>query len=289
MSSWRFDTEKTRERYEALQRFYRGQGLNADQFSCKFYEQCSGSQKPGTVKQYSGGTAGLAPLYDVFYRDKPIRILIVGKESAYEPVLPFNTADNFDVRSKQVVDTISRRKRNNHIIGTLITLQKIFEAESDYLYACYALTNALRCAFQKKSDAHKRSKLTDTRTMRVNCSPYLRDEIRILEPTLIIIQGSWAIADRPTLVERLADGYGIPKQPKKNVKNGKYGLYEFADFMLITSPHPSILPDWKKNFAPDTLWPMIDYLKDSEYLPRITPEDATLLDQMIVEAAEFEI
>lgn len=80
MSNWQFDTAKTQERYDRLQEYYQRTGLNADNFFCQHYGACSGSQKDGTVKQYSGGTAGLSPFFDVSYAGQPIRILIMAKK-----------------------------------------------------------------------------------------------------------------------------------------------------------------------------------------------------------------
>lgn len=282
MSNWQFDTAKTQERYDRLQEYYQRTGLNADNFFCQQYGACSGSQKDGTVKQYSGGTAGLSPFFDVSYAGQPIRILIIGKETAYQPDNKFGTASNFDTRSKQCVSTIYAKKRTFHIKGTLLTLQRIFEVESDYAYATYALSNALRCGFQRAEIAENTSSLTDTKIMRTNCAPYLIDEIEILEPTLIITQGAWAVDSKPSLVERFGEALDIqPQCLMENQENGKYGLYEFGKFMMITSHHPARIGLWKTRYAPDSLWPMIDHLKEIGYLPKISSEDTQIFEKLI--------
>ena len=274
MSGWEFDTAKTQERYKSLQAYYQSKGLNADKFACRHWQVCSASQKAGNVHQYSGGTVGLMPFYDVSYRNRAVRVLVIGKEESPNPNKLYGTSSNFDSRSFGCLSTIFSQTRTNHIKGTLLTLQRIFEVESDYLYASYALGNALRCGFQKPEVATNTSDLQDTRTMWQNCIAYLVGEIEILEPTLIITQGRWSAAGKPSFVELLADAFGKPAVLMRNEANGLYGLYEFENFMLITSHHPARLPLWKMRYAPDTVWPMIDYLKRSGYLPTIALKDA---------------
>ena len=55
--------------------------------------------------------------------------------------------------------TIESHTRTNHIKGTLLTLQWIFEVASDYLCARYALSNILRCGFQRQEAAENISDL----------------------------------------------------------------------------------------------------------------------------------
>ena len=144
----------------ALQDVYKDQGLNADgTFSCKHWPNCLASQKPGTVQQYSGSTAGLTPFYDVWYRGQPLRVLIVGKERSYDSGLKYGVAPNVNARSWQCLYTIQSHTRTNHIKGTLLTLQWIFEVASDNLCACYALSNILRCGFQRQEAAENTSDL----------------------------------------------------------------------------------------------------------------------------------
>ncbi|MCL4515668.1 MAG: hypothetical protein M1379_08815 [Firmicutes bacterium] len=271
--NWKFDMARTQERYRALKEYYDTRGLNADNFSCPKYPDCLDSQKEGTIQQYLGGTAGLMPFYDVEYKNTPIRVLSVGKETGYMVNTPYGTSPNFDVNTLNVLNCINWKRKNNHIKGTLITLQRIFELETEYVYASYALSDALRCSFQLKNTADNVSAVKDTPKMRDNCLEYLVDEIRILEPTLIILQGEWAVAGRNPFVQRLAAQLGEQVRCVKKNQNGKYGLYEFTSFMCITSHHPAILGNWLVNLAPDSLWPMIDYLREIGYLPAFEPED----------------
>lgn len=277
MTNWTFDEQRTQQRYEQLRQYYHEQGLNADSFACKYWHDCSYStelRSPDLVHQYSGGTAGLCPFYDVRYQGREIRVLVIGKEESYDREKPFGTSSNFDVRSWNCLTTICSQSRTSHIQGTLLTLKRIFGVESEYVYASYALSNLLRCAFQRRSTANNTSDLQDTPTMRRNCMGYLVDEIRILEPTLIITQGAWAVDSAWSFISHLADGFGPATCLMKNQANEKYGLYEFSEFMCITSHHPARFGNWLRNLAPDSLWPMIDRLKSIGFLPTISAEDA---------------
>jgi hypothetical protein len=286
MSGWAFDTEKTQARYAALQAYYQTHGLNADSFACRYWSACSTSQKPGNINQYAGGTVGLMPFYDVSYRNQAVRIFVIGKEESHDPNKPYGTASNFEARSHHCLATIFAQRRTNHIKGTLLTLQRIFGVESDYVYASYALGNALRCGFQKPDVATNTSALQDTPTMWQNCIGYLVREIEILEPTLIIAQGRWSAVGKSSLVALLTFAFGAPTDLMRNESNSLYGLYEFADFMLITSQHPARLHLWKSRYAPDTVWPTIDHLKDTGYLPTITPQDAQSYELLVKPAVD---
>lgn len=266
--AWEFDIKRTQQRYEVLKEYYEVHKLNANSFSCKYFQECLASQKFDTIKQYSGGTAGLMPFYDVRYKEKEIRVMIIGKEGGYMVNSEYGTSPNFDIKTRNLLNCINWKRKNNHIRGTLITLQKIFEVNSEYIYASYSMSEGLRCAFQLKNRITNISSVKDTATMRKYCMTYLIDEIKILEPTLIIVQGAWAIkGKRSHFIDVLADSLGTKVKCLKKSRNQQYGLYEFPSFMCITSHHPAILAHWLKNLAPDSLWPMIDYLREIGYLP----------------------
>lgn len=267
---WTADIEKTRDRCKKLLEYYKSVGLNADDFRCSHYEECKNSQKKcNVVKQYSGGTVGITPFYDISYNGKPIRILIVGKENGYMKNTKYGTSANFKENSLNILNCINWDKKNNHIKGTLMILQNIFGIDSDYAYSSYALTNLMRCSFQEEDKIDNVSNVSSTTTMKDNCLNHLIKEIEILEPTLIIFQGEWAISGKNTIVDKLYNYYGITKKCLLKNSNGKYGLYDFNKFMLITCHHPAILGNWIKNLAPDSVWPPLDYLRSINYLPTV--------------------
>jgi hypothetical protein len=268
MSKWTFDEETTQKRYIQLKRYYKKQGLNADNFACTHFSNCLASQPNGVRKQYSGGTAGLTPFYDIAYNRKPIRVLVIGKESGYKPSERYGTTPNFDARRKALLELIYGG-RNNHIEGTLDTLKKIFQVDTNYIYASYALSNIFRCSFQTENKFTHRTAVRDTAQMKTNCFQYLVDEIKILEPTVLVAQGGWSMQP---FVDRLANALGVTfkmlKTYPERPQGREYGLYKFPEFMCITAHHPSRLGQWRKNLAPHSLWPMIEKLRATHYLPK---------------------
>lgn len=280
-NNWFFDRERTEKRFKELQNYYAQEKLNADNFNCKYHDKCIKSQSNNCIKQYSGGTAALLPFYDVMYKGQEIRVLIIGKETGYMKNEIYGTSPNFETNNLNLLNCINWKNKNNHIKGTLLTLQQIFEVKTEYIYASYALSDALRCSFQESDKINSVTATRDTKIMRDNCFEYLFNEIKILEPTLIICQGEWAIKGKYSFLDYLSN-YLI-ESPKclKNSINKKYGLYEFSKFMCITSHHPAIYGHWIKNLAPDSLWPMIEYLKEINYLPRFDSNATSAYESIV--------
>ena len=270
---WNFDFDKTSYRRKCLEEYYRKEGLNACEFSCGNYKICSESQRERYKKQYIGGTCALMPFYDVSYNGIPIRVLVVGKETGYMKNEKYGTAKNFEENSLNVLNCIGWEKKNNHIKGTLYILQNIFNIHTEYVYSSYALTNLLRCSFQNETVQENVSATHDTAIMRKMCINHLIQEIKILEPTIIIVQGEWATKGC-FLIREFEKVFGKSKSIMHN-SNRKYGLYEFEEFDCMLTHHPAILGNWVKNLAPDSVWPMLDYLRNIGRLPIIC-EDSGL-------------
>jgi uracil-DNA glycosylase len=273
---WTFDQARTKARYETLQAYYRDHGLNADTFACPNFAICANSVNAGFGRQYAGGTAGLMPFYDTNFDGIDIRVLVIGKERAYSPDLPYGTAPNFEAQSLECLQPI-RYPNTIHIKRTLTMLQNIFGTTSRYVYASYALSNGFRCAYQKLEYLKSTSGLPTTSTMQFNCFPYLVDEIRILEPTLVIAQGEWAIK-KPTLLGVLTNAFGQAKCHRKNA-SGRYNLYEFPGFMYLSTHHPSY--QFWDVVSEDSLWPMLDHLRELGHLPTIPPDAGNLYEPLV--------
>lgn len=287
---WNIDIVATQSRNEKLRELYAREGLNADEFHCKYYMECEASQKNKCVgKQYAGGTAAVSPFYDISYNDIPMRTLIVGKETGYMKNERYGTSPNFDENCKNVLNCINWKHKNNHIKGTLLTLQYIFQVDTEYIYSSYALSNSLRCAFQDIAKIENLSSVSDTKNMRDNCIKFLFEEIDILEPNLIICQGEWAIKGKDNFVEKMSKRYKEKPVCLRKNSNGKYGLFKFEKFYVLTCHHPAILGNWVKNLAPDSVWPAIDFLREKGALPQIEKTMATREYEMLVKSSVDEI
>lgn len=280
---WKIDMVATQNRKEKLSELYNKEGLNADKFHCKHYLECELSQKGKCVgKQYAGGTAAVSPFYDISYDGIPMRTLIVGKETGYMKNEKYGTSPNFYENCDNVLNCINWKHKNNHIKGTLMTLQYLFQVDTEYIYSSYALSNSLRCAFQDVTKIENLSSVNDTRTMRDNCINYLFEEIDILEPNLIICQGEWSIRGKDNFVEKMSKRYGEKPVCVRKNSNGKYGLFKFDKFYVLTCHHPAILGNWIKNLAPDSVWPAIDYLREEGILPQIDRTSSTKEYELLI-------
>lgn len=280
---WEIDIATTQDRKSKLNELYNQEGLNADRFHCKYYLECELSQREKCVgKQYAGGTAAISPFYDISYNDIPMRVLIVGKETGYMKNEEYGTSPNFYENCNNVLNCINWKNKNNHIKGTLKILQYIFQVDSEYIYSSYALSNSLRCAFQDITRIENLSSVSDTKVMRDNCIKYLFKEIDILEPNLIICQGEWSVRGKDNFIEKISKKNGEEPICLRKNSNGKYGLFKFNKYCVLTCHHPAILGNWIKNLAPDSVWPAIDYLREEGILPKIDKTTSTKEYEVLV-------
>lgn len=281
MDKFKIDFEQNKRRKELLIKLYNENGLNANNFHCEKYLECKSSQKGNIENQYCGGTCALMPFYDLYYDGKPIRIMIIGKETGYMVNKKYGTSDDFFDNCKNVLNCINWRKKNNHMKGTLDTLKYIYGYDSEYLLSTYVLSNLMRCSFQKRERIDNVSAAHDTQIMRINCISYLMDEIKILQPTIIITQGEWAL--KCGFITAVEEYFNEDSEILLQSKNKKYGLYKFSKFVCIISHHPAIYGNWKKNLAPDSLFPMIDHLKKIGYIPAFDEIELEKLENRIKE------
>jgi len=265
---WKFDIEKTKHRIALLNEYYKERGLNACDFRCDRYFECEKSQNKNNKKQFSGGTAAVMPFYDIMYNNTPMRILVIGKETGYMKKCKYGIYKDFEMNNLIVLNNINWKKKNNHIKGTLHLLQYIYNIRTKYVYSSYALSNLLRCSFQTVDNFKNLSGTKDTQIMRNNCVEHLVKEIEILDPTVVITQGAWAIKNN-FFINNLRKKFGEYTLLRPNESNGKYGLYSFEKFYCITTHHPARLGVWEAIYAYDSVWPMIDFLRLSGGLPVI--------------------
>jgi len=258
------------EKIMKIKNYYEYEKLEAYNFDCKFFNECSNSNKSlNLVKQYSGGVCGIMPFFDTNFLDNNIRVLIIGKETGYMQNEKYGVSKDYNDNFNKLIKCINWTKKNNHMKGTHDTLKYIFDMDSEYILANYALTNLLRCSFQEKNIANNVSNTRNSKKMNSNCMTHLLKEINILEPTLIISQGEWAIKNQ-YLKSELELYYNEKSKIIMETIPGKYGLYKYSNFFLLTTHHPAIYGNWKKNLAPITLWPCLDYLKNEKILPKYT-------------------
>jgi len=188
--------------------------LNADRMMiCRHYEACSGSVRPHDVFD-PGQLSFVGKNYDLTVDGAPVRIVVVGQE----PGLWSPDGDRarghgvtLEDRYKLIHDGSglgaryyadgSHPGRNPHMRGTTSALRillcvglgtdhetefiKTLDGTSFHLFDAFALVNVLLCAAGPSDSSRGRS----TTTMQRNCLDHFAETVRILEPTILVLQG----------------------------------------------------------------------------------------------------
>jgi hypothetical protein len=207
------DVAETRRRTNRLRRYVKRTLLDGDEFICPHFKACRESIKPG--HQFREGTMShVGRRFDLVLNGKPLRVMVVGQESGLPKDLssPWASKVGMTARSHQVHDVTGLHKRyyaepghpgrNPHMRGTTSLLRTVFSKGlgDDYegelvtpvngnpfhIFDGFALVNRLLCS----AGPIKTSQGRPTRTMLGNCATHFAATVSILEPTLVILQGS---------------------------------------------------------------------------------------------------
>ena len=215
------DVAGSRRRRQHLKQ-YTKRTLLDDEFLCPHFESCRGSILPG--HQFREGTMShIGHRYELVRNGKPLRVMVVGQESGLpkDPASQWGRKVTMDARHDQVLDSGLQRRyytepphegRNPHMRGTTSALRIVFGKGlgSDYdaefvspvngspfhLFEGFALVNRLLCSAGPVGTSNGKP----TTTMFARCAEHFSATVSILEPTLVILQGTqvrrWA---EPTL------------------------------------------------------------------------------------------
>ena len=238
------DTESTDNRRQRLNNLYNR--LYCDG-KCKNAKECENSIHMRSCENWikNDWSAKIGDNYDLTINEKPVRILIIGKEG------------------KSFSDCLTKPSRwwaeiNRHYKLTYNLLKDIFSYwpkndADDIVLTMFALTNTYSCAFRRYKDQTKGIK--NSEIQRRNCSEIRREEIKILEPTLIVIQ-----YDYLTATDLCNDA--------ANCCGKVYYSKEFNCY-IIESSHPSCRKHpWKKDLDES-----ISYLKNNGVLPAVSAKE----------------
>ena len=213
------DPARTEARIQELRTYMDANVLGPERFCCPHVRECRGSIKKGH-RFYEGILSHVGRHFDLSARGKPLRVVVVGQESGHKPTPVFKAEHvSLEERYRMIHDRtgIGRRyyaeapheARNPHMRGTTSALRVLFgkglgrEWESEFLLAAdgqgfhifdaFALVNVLLCSAHPPNSGVGAS----TELMRRNCLGHFQATIRILEPTVLILQGkgvqSWLI------------------------------------------------------------------------------------------------
>jgi uracil-DNA glycosylase len=157
---------------ESLKQFYERNGLNPNKnfaaFQCQYKEQFRRERIRACSQSYVGE----------YYNSS--KVVVIGLdfgiiEDDNEPTIE---------RQKENIEGIIGKVKNPHMYGTTAILMELFNCPSDYVLKFFALTNWVKCGNTANNQSHS------TETMINNCANHLTEELKILEPQIMIFQGA---------------------------------------------------------------------------------------------------
>ena len=159
--------------------------IYTDSFKCPHFEECSGSMEPNNKLKFYRTRIGSK------YDEEQIKILVVGQEDVGEGK-KYTCCEPC---------TMEEAGYNPHYLKTFYTVAQILltidELPNDYtkdirqekfeeLRHRFAITNYYKCVF---SNNDNNSRVAHSSVMEKNCSNHLIEEIKMLKPDIVILQG----------------------------------------------------------------------------------------------------
>jgi hypothetical protein len=174
------------------------------EFRCASYEECRASAADRTY--YEGQLSHVGEHYDLSDGDAPLRIVVVGQEYGHPPARV-----GLPGRRQMILTGFGRGRsyyagdglpaRNPHMRGTTTALRlltggplgpdragellDLASGERVHLFDAFALVNVLLCSAVRPDTTTGRS----SAAMRRNCLRHFVATLRILQPTVIVLQG----------------------------------------------------------------------------------------------------
>ncbi|WP_416957896.1 hypothetical protein ACNKF0_09745 [Nocardioides sp. T5] len=208
------DLRATRSRIARLNRYVESNLLSDGQFICPSYQQCRNSRHQGGAFR-EGIMSHVGRRFDLTLDGEPLRIAVVGQESGLAKgpsAARYLSGVTMETRYQQVVNGsgLAHRYyaqdgypgRNPHMRGTTTALRLLlgtglgtdYEGEfvlptkgrRFHLFDGFALVNRLLCSAGPPGGSQGRP----TGTMARNCGAHFSATLSILEPTIVILQGT---------------------------------------------------------------------------------------------------
>jgi uracil-DNA glycosylase len=253
----------------ALDQYLTTNVLSSD-FVCPHYRECKSSH---AETFYEGQLHHVGRFYDLLLDDLPYRIVVVGQEYGHEP-----PRVNRLERYKKIMEIGRDRRfkaegdykaRNPHMKGTTNVLRLLFgiplgsdhdsefipiNGEHVHLFDAFALVNYLLCS-AVPTGGRMRGKAT--RTMMKNCQGHFREVIRILEPSVVIVQGK-------AFLDWVSPAFGLLRPEADHVFSATLGT---TKTFVAAFTHPSAhFPDnWGANdrtaYLLETVAPSIAFIR----------------------------
>lgn len=196
------DHEQSAQRRADLARYLETAVDDGATLTCRSAPRCRASVTRGRLAV--GQLSHVGSAYALTHRGRPLRVLVVPMQTGRD-----DHHVTMEQRTAQVdsAKPISARRmpRTPHMDGTALALKVLLglDPEDDdevapglHVFDCFAMANATLCSYLRPAMG---SAGEGTATMRQQCRAHLRRTIAVLEPTVIVAQGtggpSTAVAD----------------------------------------------------------------------------------------------
>ena len=213
--------------------------LYNDNNKCPYYDECSNSMSCKNKLKFYRTRIGLN------YDNAPIKILVVGQEDVgegkqYSCCEPCTMEDaGYNPHYLRTFYTVAQILLESKDLPESFSKKDMSQSKFEDLRHSFALTNYYKCAFSNNNN----SKVKHSPTMEKNCSKHLLQEIEILKPDIVIIQGRdhenfWNQINYSEVVKITMK---IPTKSQEGTF--EIGLYKATiknnTFLVIDSYHPT--------------------------------------------------
>lgn len=190
------DRAATESRIIQLRRYMDAAVTDGRDFRCRSEEGCRSSLDP-TLTFARGQLSYVGPRYDLIIGAKPYRVLVIAMDTGRTDELV-----TLEQRREQVFVRIPQKfsERNPHMRGTTSALRVLFGGlpgmdasgewldiggESAHVFEAYAMANLRLCSAMQPGSTSSKGSIV----MSSNCLRHLEASVRILEPTVVVLQG----------------------------------------------------------------------------------------------------
>ncbi len=219
-----------------------------DNFQCLYFQECSKESLQRKMPFYTGNWAYVGADYGkACIGNKEVGILFVAMDIG-----------GWDISSRTFPDTQKAFReacvnhKNPHMGGVSSIMRFLVnDKEPDVYSNQFALTNSLKCVEGTCKASTKPSK-----EMEKNCLNHLSEEIKTLDPDIIITQGVYPSDSVKRILGLTSPTYTFSWKGRRDIQlfeeenNGKQRF-------IIIAPHPARAPGWKwsKNSLPENNLP----------------------------------
>lgn len=247
--------------------------------TCIFFQDC----KKGIQTNINNGyvfsfAARIGENYSLQLGDEQIRIVVVGKENPRRNLI--NTPPARLIEWENIKRGVNLHYRETYRLlcamlnynwdseNRCLADHKKYVYKPDAVLTAFTLTNQYRCAFKDYPDQVRNIK--NTPTQEKNCTLFLKNELEVLNPTILVIQ-----TDKLKATD-IFGGNGLI--PCANI-DGFY-LHQETGCHIIEMVHPAFIKGWYKENFPRLL-DAIDYLRGENKLPPSSYSTTDILNSLV--------